>query len=210
VIRALIADDHAVVRRGLKELLTESQEVSVIGEAASGREVLEQVRRAEWDVVVLDINLPDQSGLDVLRAVKGERPRLPVLVLTICSEEQYAVRALRAGAAGYLTKESAPEELVGAVRKVASGGRYIGPSLAERLAQQVAREGQDAPHEALSDREFQVFHMLASGKTVSQAAEALHLSVKTISTYRTRLLEKMALRTNADLTVYAVRNSLIE
>jgi len=210
VIRALIADDHAVVRRGLKELLTESEEVAVIGEAASGREVLEQVRRAEWDVVVLDINLPDQNGIDVIRAVKGERPRLPVLVLTICSEEQYAVRALRAGAAGYLTKESAPEELLGAVRKVASGGRYIGPSLAERLAQRVARDSEDPPHETLSDREFQVFRMLASGKTVSQAAEALHLSVKTISTYRARLLEKMALRTNADLTVYAVRNSLIE
>ncbi|HLQ65777.1 MAG TPA: response regulator transcription factor [Candidatus Limnocylindrales bacterium] len=210
MIRALIADDHAVVRRGLKELLTDSQEVSVIGEAATGREVLDQVRRADWDVVVLDINLPDQNGLDVLRAVKRERPRLPVLVLTICSEDLYAMRALRAGAAGYLTKESAPEELLGAIRKAVMGGRYIGPSLAERLAQQIARAGEDPPHEALSDREFEVFRMLASGKTASQAAEALHLSVKTISTYRARLLEKMGMRTNADLTVYAVRNSLIE
>jgi two-component system invasion response regulator UvrY len=210
VIRALVADDHAVVRRGVKELLTDSGEVAVLGEAASGREVLEHVRRADWDVCVLDINLPDQSGFDLLQTLKAERPELPVLILTICSEDQYAVRALRAGAAGYLTKESAPEELLGAVRKVVAGGRYISPSLAERLALRVGDSMEAPAHEALSDREFQVFRMLATGQTASQAAEALHLSVKTISTYRARVLEKLAIRTNADLVLYAARNGLIE
>jgi DNA-binding NarL/FixJ family response regulator len=159
---------------------------------------------------VLDLNLPDQNGLDVLRRLREENPRLPVLILTICSEDQFAVRALRAGAAGYLTKESAPEELVGAVRKVVAGGRYVSGRLAERLALRVAGGSGEPPHEALSDREFQVFQMLASGRTVSQAAGTLNLSVKTISTDRARLLEKLTLRTNADLVLYAVRNNLIE
>ena len=210
MIRALVADDHAVVRRGVKELLTDSGEVAVLGEAASGRDVLEHVRREDWDVCVLDINLPDQSGFDVLQTLKVERPDLPVLILTICSEDQFAVRALRAGAAGYLTKESAPEELVGAVRKVVAGGRYISASLAERLAMRVGDSTEAPAHEALSDREFQVLRMLATGQTTSQAAEALHLSVKTISTYRARILEKLNLRTNADLVLYAARNGLIE
>ena len=210
MIRALVADDHAVVRRGVKELLTDSGEVAVLGEAASGREVLEHVRREDWDVCVLDINLPDQSGFDVLQTLKVERPDLPVLILTICSEDQFAVRALRAGAAGYLTKESAPEELVGAVRKVVAGGRYISASLAERLAMRVGDSTEAPAHEALSDREFQVLRMLATGQTTSQTAEALHLSVKTISTYRARILEKLNLRTNADLVLYAARNGLIE
>jgi two-component system, NarL family, invasion response regulator UvrY len=210
VIRVLVADDHAVVRRGLKELLTESHDVAQVGEASTGREVLDLVARSAWDAVVLDLNLPDQNGLDVLRRLREENPRLPVLILTICSEDQFAVRALRAGAAGYLTKESAPEELVGAVRKVVAGGRYVSGRLAERLALRVAGGSGEPPHEALSDREFQVFQMLASGRTVSQAAGTLNLSVKTISTYRARLLEKLTLRTNADLVLYAVRNNLIE
>jgi two-component system, NarL family, invasion response regulator UvrY len=210
VIRVLVADDHAVVRRGLKELLTESHDVAQVGEASTGREVLDLVARSAWDAVVLDLNLPDQNGLDVLRRLREENPRLPVLILTICSEDQFAVRALRAGAAGYLTKESAPEELVGAVRKVVAGGRYVSGWLAERLALRIAGGSGEPPHEALSDREFQVFQMLASGRTVSQAAGTLNLSVKTISTYRARLLEKLTLRTNADLILYAVRNNLIE
>jgi two-component system invasion response regulator UvrY len=210
MIRALIADDHAVVRRGLRELLTESREVAVTGEAGTARETLEQVRTGKWDVLVLDINLPDASGLDVLREVKQLAPQLPVLILTIYAEDQFAVRALRSGAAGYLTKQSAPEELLDAIRKVVRGGRYISPALAERLALLADPQAERQPHEALSEREFQVFRTLASGRTVSQVADLLHLSVKTISTYRARVLEKMALQTNAELTVYAVRNGIVE
>lgn len=210
MIRALVADDHAVVRRGITEVLHEASDIAVHGEARSGQEALEKVRGGEWDVVVLDLNLPDRNGLDVLRDLKRERPRVPVLILTICSEDQFAVRALRAGASGYLTKESAPEELVRAVHKVVAGGRYVSPRLAERLALMMAPDSDQPPHEQLSDREDQVFRRLASGRTVSQVAEELHLSAKTISTYRTRILEKMELRTNAELTVYAVRNRLVE
>jgi two-component system invasion response regulator UvrY len=210
MLRVLVADDHAVVRRGLRELLAESGEVAVTGEAATAREALEQVRTAKWDALVLDINLPDESGLDVLREVKQISPQLPVLILTIYAEEQFAVRALRSGAAGYLTKQSAPEELMDAIRKIVRGGRYISPALAERLALLADPKTERQPHESLSEREFQVFRTLASGRTVSQVAEILHLSVKTISTYRARVLEKMGLQTNAELTVYAVRNKIVE
>jgi DNA-binding NarL/FixJ family response regulator len=205
MIRALVADDHAVVRRGLKGLLA-----VVEGEASNAREVLEQVRRRKWDVVVLDINLPDQSGLDLLPELRREHPELPILILTIFAEEQFAIRALQSGASGYVTKESAPEELVQAVRKVVSKGRYVSPAVAERLALWVDRGAEKPPHETLSAREFQIFRILASGRTVSVAALELHLSVKTVSTYRARVLEKMNLKTNAALTVYAVRNHLIE
>ena len=210
MIRALVADDHAVVRRGLRELLAESREVAVTGEAGTAQEALEQVRTGKWDVLVLDINLPDASGLDVLREVKQIAPQLPVLILTIYAEDQFAVRALRSGAAGYVTKQSAPEELVDAIRKVVRGGRYISPALAERLAVLADPQAERQPHESLSEREFQVFRTLASGRTVSQVADLLHLSVKTISTYRARVLEKMGLETNAELTVYAVRNGIVE
>jgi len=210
VIRALIADDHAVLRRGLADVLSEDREIVVRGEAGSCREVLAKLRQGEWDVVVLDLNFPDGNGLDLLREIKRERPKLPVLILTIASEDQYAVRALRSGASGYLTKESAPEELVQAVRKVVAGGRYVSPKLAERLAVMIDRDAEQPPHDQLSEREFQVFRLLASGRAVSQVAEELHLSVKTVSTYRARVLEKMNLRTNAELTVYAVRNHLVE
>jgi two-component system invasion response regulator UvrY len=210
VIRALIADDHAVLRRGLADVLSEDREIVVRGEAGSCREVLAKLRQGEWDVVVLDLNFPDGNGLDLLREIKRERPKLPVLILTIASEDQYAVRALRSGASGYLTKESAPEELVQAVRKVVAGGRYVSPKLAERLAVMIDRDAEQPLHDQLSEREFQVFRLLASGRAVSQVAEELHLSVKTVSTYRARVLEKMNLRTNAELTVYAVRNHLVE
>ena len=209
MIRALVADDHAVVRRGLKDLLAESGDIVVEGEAGNGRELLERVQERAWDVVVLDINLPDRSGLDLLVDLKRLRPDMPVLILTICAEEQFAVRALRAGASGYVTKESAPEELVQAVRKVVAKGRYVSPGVAERLAHWVDSGAEKQPHETLSTREFQIFRLLASGRSVSAAAEEVCLSVKTVSTYRTRILEKMNLKTNADLTLYAVRNHLI-
>jgi DNA-binding NarL/FixJ family response regulator len=210
VIRALIADDHAVLRRGLADVLSEERDIVVRGEAGSCREVLAKLRQGEWDVVVLDLNFPDGNGLDLLREIKRERPKLPILILTIASEDQFAVRALRSGASGYLTKESAPEELVQAVRKVVAGGRYVSPKLAERLAVMIDRDAEQPPHDQLSEREFQVFRLIASGRAVSQVAEELHLSVKTVSTYRARVLEKMNLRTNAELTVYAVRNHLVE
>ncbi|HEY3155351.1 MAG TPA: response regulator transcription factor [Candidatus Eisenbacteria bacterium] len=210
MIRALIADDHAVLRRGLADVLSEERDIVVRGEAGSCREVLAKLRQGEWDVVVLDLNFPDGNGLDLLREIKRERPKLPILILTIASEDQYAVRALRSGASGYLTKESAPEELVQAVRKVVAGGRYVSPKLAERLAVMIDRDAEQPPHDQLSEREFQVFRLIASGRAVSQVAEELHLSVKTVSTYRARVLEKMNLRTNAELTVYAVRNHLVE
>ena len=210
MIRALVADDHAVVRRGLKDLLGESGDIVVQGEAASGKELLERLGEQPWDIVVLDINLPDRSGLDLLAELKRLHPDLPVLILTICAEEQFAVRALRAGASGYVTKESAPEELVQAVRKVVARGRYVSPGVAERLAHWVDAGAEKPPHETLSTREFQIFRLLASGRSVSRAAEEVCLSVKTVSTYRARILEKMNLKTNADLTLYAVRNRLIE
>ncbi len=210
MIRALVADDHAVVRRGLAEVLSEASDIVVQGEARSCQEALEKIRQDDWDVVVLDLNFPDGSGLDVLREVKRERPKLPVLILTICSEDQFAVRALRSGASGYLTKESAPEELIQAVRKVVAGGRYVSPGLAERLALMMGQDADRPAHDQLSEREYQVFRLLAGGRIVSQIAEELHLSVKTISTYRSRVLEKMDLRTNAELIVYAVRNHLVE
>ena len=210
MIRALITDDHAVIRRGLKELLTDSHRIDVAGEAANASEALQHVRSSRWDVMILDINLPDRNGLDLLKDLKAEQPDLPILILTVCPEDQFAVRALRSGAAGYLTKASAPAQLVDAVEKVAGGGRYVSPAVAERLAVLVGGECEGLPHEALSEREYQVTRMLASGKTVSQIAEEMKLSVKTVSTYRSRVLDKMGMRTNAELTYYAIRNQLVE
>jgi two-component system invasion response regulator UvrY len=210
MIRVLVADDHAVVRRGLKEVLEESSDIRVVGEASNAQEAMERVKEGAWDVVVLDINLPGRSGLDLLEDIHALRPNLPVLILTIYSEQQYALRALKSGAAGYLTKETAPERLAEAVHKVVGGGRYVTPTLAERLASMVRSGFEGAPHDQLSEREFRVFRLLAAGKTVSQIAGTLHLSVKTISTYRARTLEKLGLATNAELTQYAVRNGLVE
>jgi DNA-binding NarL/FixJ family response regulator len=210
VIKVLVADDHAIVRRGLRQILSETQDIIVAGEAASGDEVLRHVREQRWSVVILDISLPRGNGLDMLSAIRRERPDLPVLILTVHPEEQYAVRCIRAGAAGFLTKESAPERLIEAVRKVGGGGRYVSPELAETLASVLAGQSPGAPHERLSDREFEVFKMLGSGKTVSQIAEDLALSVKTVSTHRARILKKMSMRTNAELTHYALRNHLVD
>jgi len=208
-IRVLIADDHPVVRRGLRQLLEEAGDIVVGGEAGSAAETLDQVRRNRWDVLVLDLDLPDRSGLEVMRDVKLVQENLPILFLTVASEDQFAIRALRAGAAGYMTKKTAPEELVGAIRKVVNGGRYVTAAVAERIALHLDKDVETPVHESLSDREYEVFQMLASGRTATQVAEALHLSVKTVSTYRSRVLEKMGLRTNAELTVYAVRNGIV-
>ncbi len=210
MIKVLIADDHAVVRRGLRQILSETSDILVAGEASTVQEVRELVREQRWDVVVLDITMPGGSGLDLLTELRRLSPSPRVLVLTVYPEAQYAVRAIRAGAAGFLTKESAPEQLIAAVRKVAVGGRYVSNELAEALASLVAGEAQGPPHERITDREFEVFKMLAAGRTVSQVAQELALSVKTVSTHRTRILKKMEMKTNADLTQYAVRNALVE
>ncbi len=210
MIKILIADDHAVVRRGLRQILSEVPEMLVGAEAANAQEVRDHVRKERWDVVVLDINMPGASGIELLGELRREHPESRVLILTVSPEDQYAVRAIKAGAAGFLTKESAPEKLIEAVRKIASGGRYVSPELAEALASLFAGEGIGAPHERLSDREFEVLKMLASGKTVSQVAQELGLSVKTVSTHRTRILKKMDMRTNAELTHYAVKNRLVD
>ena len=210
MIRVLVADDHALVRRGLRELLAETGDIEVAAEAGSAAEAMERVRHQPLDVVVLDLSLPGRGGLDLLGEIKGERGDLPVLILTMHPEEQYAVRALKAGACGYLTKESAPELLVEAVRRAAAGGRYVSASLAEKLAQHLDDTRAREPHESLSDREYQVFRRLAAGRTVGQIAEELSLSVKTVSTYRTRILEKTGLATNAELMRYALDRKLVD
>ena len=212
MIRVLIADDHAVVRQGLKQILGDTPEMLVAGEATNGQEVLDKVRAEAWDVVVLDISMPDHNGLDILKQLRSERPKLPVLVLSMYSEDQFAVRVLKAGASGYLTKDSAPDELVKAIRKVVSGGTYVSAFLAEKLAMEIGigTDSGKLPHEALSDREFQVLRLIAAGKSVKEIAAELYLSVKTVSTYRSRLLQKMNLGTNAELIHYAIQNRLID
>ena len=204
-----MADDHAVVRQGLKLILADHFKKAVFGQARNATEALFRITKEHWDVLVLDITMPGRSGLEILQDVKRLRPKLPVLVLSMHPEDQFAVRMLKAGAGGYMTKESADEELVGAIQKVVSGGRYISPSLAERMASYLSVDVQKAPHERLSDREFQVLRMIASGKTVSQIGLELSLSVKTISTYRARLLEKMDMKNSAELTHYAVQHNLV-
>jgi len=210
MLKIFIADDHAVVRRGLRQILAETCDMAVTGEATSGLEVLDKVMGDEYDVVVLDISMPGRSGLDTLKQLKSQKPKLPVLILSMHPEEQYAVRVLRAGASGYLTKESAPDELVEAIRKVSHGGRYITSSLADKLVFDLSRKTEKPLHETLSDREYQVLCLIASGKTAKQIAEELCLSVKTVSTYRARILEKMGMKSNAELTHYAIRNRLVD
>jgi two-component system invasion response regulator UvrY len=210
-MRILLADDHAVVRHGLKQILADEVRRAVFGEARNAQEALNRVWKENWDVVVLDITMPGRSGLEVLREIKKSRPKLPVLVLSMHPENQFAVRVLKRGASGYMTKESAPEELVGAIRKVLAGGRYVSNSLAEKLATYLAGgDSQKPPQELLSDREFQVLRLIASGKIVSEIARELSLSVKTISTYRTRILEKMGMKNNAELMHYAMQHQLVE
>lgn len=206
----LIADDHAILRNGLKQLLSGERSVREIGEAASGREVLEQLQRRQWDLLVLDINMPDRSGIDILRQVRTTHPSTRVLVLSGFPEKQYAVNVLRAGASGYLNKEMAPEELLVAVRSVLQGRRYVSAALAELLVTELDADPDKPLHTQLSEREFQIFCKLAAGRSVSEIAAELCLSVKTISTYRSRVLEKMSFTTNADITAYALRNNLIQ
>jgi len=206
----LIADDHAILRNGLKQLLGGERSIREIGEAASGREVLDQLQRHQWDLVVLDINMPDRSGIDILRQVRTTHPSTRVLVLSGFPEKQYAVNVLRAGASGYLNKEMAPEELLVAVRSVLQGRRYVSAALAELLVTELDADPDKPLHTQLSEREFQIFCKLAAGRSVSEIAAELCLSVKTISTYRSRVLEKMSFTTNADITAYALRNNLIQ
>jgi DNA-binding NarL/FixJ family response regulator len=210
MINVLIADDHPIVRQGLRQILSDISDMKVAGEAANAQETLDQVRAGGWDVLVLDITMPDRSGFDILKEMKLEQPDLPVLVLSIHAEEQLAVRVLKAGASGYLTKENAPGELVKAIRKVVGGGKYVSRGLAESLAFGLDTASARPRHEALSDREFQVMQLMACGKTLTEIAEELSLSTKTISTYRTRLLDKMNLKTNAEIIRYAIENGLIE
>jgi DNA-binding NarL/FixJ family response regulator len=209
VIRVLVADDHAVVRQGLRQILSEEPDIQEIGEAGSVAEALRLSREGEWDVVILDITMPDGSGLDILRELRHEKPQLPVLVLSVHSEDQYALRVLRSGAAGYLTKECAPQELVEAVRRVVSGGKYVGLDLAERLAEVLAGDRTAQAHEQLSDREFQILCLIGSGKSASEIAQELALSPKTVSTYRRRVLDKMHMNSNVELTRYVLEQQLI-
>lgn len=210
MIRVVIADDHVVVRQGLVHILSEEHDMAVVGEASNAQELLATVRTQRCDAVVLDISMPGKSGLEALQELKREYPHLPVLVLSVYPEDQYAVPALKKGAAAYMTKDSAREELVRAIRKVVSGGRYVSPHLAEQLAVHVAIDTEKLPHEALSVREYQVLCRIASGKAMMEIADELSLSVKTISTYRARVLEKMSMKTNAELIRYAIQHRLTD
>jgi two-component system, NarL family, invasion response regulator UvrY len=210
MIRILIADDHAIVRAGLKQFIAHEQDMIVTGEAGDGAETLAFVRTGECDVVLLDLSMPGKNGIDTLRQLKRTCPELPVLILSAYSEQQYAVSLLRAGASGYINKESASDQLVAAIRAVVNGGKYVSPSVAQVLVSDLSGDNDKPPHATLSKREFQIFYKLAGGTTVSKIAEELFLSVKTVSTYRARILEKMQMTSNADLTHYAVRNNLID
>lgn len=209
-IKILIADDHAIVREGLKQILADSRDMAVVGHAENGTDAIKLARQCDADVLLLDISMPDRSGVEVLKQIRKEAPKLAVLMLSMHREDQYAIRSLKAGAYGYLNKQSAPAELVEAIRQVASGRKYITPALAQELANQIGEDREIALHETLSDREYQTLIMIASGKTVSDIATELTLSVKTISMYRSRLLQKMKLRHNAELTHYAIKNHLVE
>ncbi len=206
----MIVDDHAVVRKGLKQIIEEIPGFTVADEASSGNELLEKVKKNRYDVVILDISMPGKDGLDTLKELKGIAPDLPVLVFTIYPEEQYAVRLLKAGASGYLNKECGPDELTKAIERVTKGRKYVSPYLAEVLANNLDAGGEQPLHETLSDREFQVMCMIASGKTPTQIAAELSLSINTISTYRIRILEKMKMKSNAEVTHYAIKNRLVD
>jgi DNA-binding NarL/FixJ family response regulator len=209
LIRIVIADDHAIVRAGLKQFIANETDMVVSGEAADGMETLACVRKGECDVVLLDISMPGKNGIDTLRQLKRSRPDLPVLILSAYSEQQFAVSLLRAGANGYISKESASEQLVTAIRTVTGGGKYVSPSVAQVLVSDLSGETDKPLHATLSKREFQIFYRLASGENVSRIAEELFLSVKTVSTYRARILEKMQMGNNSDLTYYAIKNNVI-
>ncbi len=208
MIRVVIADDHQILREGLKQLLLAAGDLEVVGEAGDGYEVLQRVRDLEFDVLLLDMSMPGKSGVELIKQVKSEKPKLRILVLSMHEEHQYAVRAIRAGASGYLTKESAAVQLTAALRKVAGGGAFITPEVAERLALDAMPHTDGPLHETLSDREFQVFRLLVNGRSVSEIAEQLHLSAKTVSTHKARLMEKLQVDSNAELVRYAVKHRL--
>ena len=210
MIRVVMADDHTILREGLKQLLAAAEGIEVVGEAIDGHEVLQQVRSTEFDVLLLDLSMPGRSGMDLIKQVKSERPRLRILVLSMHGERQYAVRAVRAGASGYLTKDSAATQLVAAIRKVAAGGAFISAEVAEQLALSAMPQSEGPPHAALSDREYEVFQLLVAGKTVTEISEKLNLSVKTVSTHKARLMEKMGMETQADLIRYAIAQGLAD
>ena len=210
MIRIVIADDHEIVRAGLKQIISDDEDMEVTGESNNGEKLIELVKKNDYDVVLLDLKMSGISGIDVIKHIKTIKPALPIVVLSMHAEDQYAVRTIKAGASGYLTKETAAENLITAVRRVVAGGKYISPTLAETLADSIAGGGSDLPHEKLTDREFQVLCMIASGKTVTEIGSELFLSVKTISTYRQRVLEKMNMKNNSELTHYAIKNNLLD
>lgn len=210
MIRVLLADDHAVVRAGLREILSGTGDIDVAGEAANGQEVLALIRAHDYDLAVLDMSMPGRSGIELIKLVKSEKPKLRILILSMHSEQQYAVRALKAGASGYLTKDSAADELIAAIRRIAGGGAYVSPETAERLAHDAGRATDALPHTLLSDREFQVFQLIASGAAVGKIAKQLSLSAKTVSTHKTRIMEKMGLANQAELIRYALEHKLLD
>ena len=210
MIRVVIADDHTIVREGLRQLLQASVDFDIVSEARDGHEVMQRVRELDFDVLLLDMSMPGKSGMELIKQVKSERPRLRILVLSMHQEHQYAVRAIKAGASGYLTKESASSQLAAAIRKVASGGAFISAEVAEQLALGAMPQAEGLPHTALSDREYQVFRMLVSGRGVTDIADDLNLSAKTVSTHKARLMEKMGIDNQADLVRYAIRHRLFD
>lgn len=209
MINILIADDHSVVRRGIKQILSEETDLNVSGEASNSEEIFRHLDNAKWDLLILDITMPGKSGLDILIDLKKMKPEMKILILSMHPEEEIAIRALKTGADGYLNKDSVPGELIRAIRKVTGGGKYISSNLAETLIFSTGKESPKQPHEELSEREFQVLCLLASGHSLTQIAEKFSLSVKTISTYRSRILEKMNLKSNVDITHYAIKHKLV-
>ena len=210
MIQILIADDHAIVREGLKQIVAEESDMRVTGEASNSKEVFEIITKQNYDIVILDINMPGKSGLDLLKDLKVQFPDLPVLILSMYAEEQYGIRALKAGASGYLRKASAPNELVEAIRKIVSGGKYISPKMAEKLAETVDSSYKKLPHEKLSDREYEVMCKIALGETAEKISSDLSISIHTFYTYRNRILEKMSMKSNVELAQYVIQNKLNE
>lgn len=210
MINIVIADDHTIMREGLKRILEGAEDISVIGEATNGFETLDWVRKGGFDLLLMDLSMPGRNGIDLIRQVKSEAPKLPVLILTMHDEEQYAVRTIRAGAQGYLTKESAGAQLVNAIRRVASGRPYISTQVAEQLALNIMTPNKDLPHKQLSDREFEVFNLMVGGKSLTDIGEQLHLSVKTVSTHKTRIMQKMQMNSLSEIIQYAVANQLLK
>ena len=208
--KVLIADDHPVFRRGLKDILDAQRDIELVGEADTGHKALEMVRKQPWDVLVLDVTMPGLGGIEILSILKQEQPKLPVLILSAHPENQYAVRLLRAGAAGYMTKETAPQELIRGLRRILQGAKYVSETLAEKLAFDLGAQNEKKPHDLLSDREYEIMRMIASGKPLGKIASELALSPRTVSTYRSRVLEKMRMKSNADLIRYALQNKLID